>query len=411
MNAPNDLHPGKRILFAIPMNFGPRWGFWTRDSGLVVLMLRNMGYDARLVALGDSTTETEGQPVLPISLSEMQSPEWWRSQKPDAVVLCTWSAPRYDAIRKAALAATPRVVERLDTDGIRSARLFPAAYLIRSWAGKVDNLPPYARWLAFLTAAARTALLYAFPQLMDARMVATMRQLPAITAESPIAAERIQQMFKTFGSGPHRVVMIPHPVNEEAIAYQGQPKENRIITVGRWASAQKDYSMLQKVLRGFLERHPDWEATVVGSGVPAADRAAAVNGEGWQRRVTFHDNLTHDLLMPEYSRSKIYLMVSRFESFCIAAAEALCCGCSVVGSVEVPSSYYFAQNESGTVAPHRTSASFLETLDLEVACWGRGGRNPKAIAAVSREQMGARAVAEANLALFAEIVPWDGFGR
>ena len=387
------------------MPFGPRWGFWTRDSGLVVLMLRKMGYDAWLVALGDSSTETEGQPVLPISLEEMRNPAWWKAQKPDAVVLCTWSAPRHDAIRKAALAATPRVIERLDTDGIRSARLFPRAYFIRAWAGWADKLPTYARWLASPLALARTALLYAFPRLMDTKMVATMRQLPAVTAESPVAATNIQQMFETFAGAPHRVVMIPHPVNDEIMRYDGTPKENLIITVGRWASAQKDFPMLVKVLKGFLQRHPDWRAIVVGSGVPASDSTLGDTAEEWRRRITFHESLTHVQLAPEYNRAKIYLMVSRFESFCIAAAEALCCGCSVVGSSDVPSSYYFAQNESGSVSPSRTVASFLETLDREVECWAKGGRNPKVIATVSREELSARAVAEANLKLMEEILP------
>jgi glycosyltransferase involved in cell wall biosynthesis len=389
----------KRIFFALPIPFGPRWGFWTRDSGLVVLALRKMGYDAWLVALGDAATETEGQPVLPVSLAEMKSTEWWKAQKPDAVVLCTWSAPRYDAIRKAALAATPRVVERLDTSGNRSARLFPRACYVQLWGGYRDRLPGYARWLAVPLAAARTAVLYTFPQLLDARMAASMKLTRALIAESPIAAARIGQIIETFAGGGQRVAMIPHPVNEAVIRYDGTAKENRIISVGRWGSAQKDFPLLMKVLKGFLQRHSDWDAIVVGSGIPAHERAAETGAEEWRRRIIFHDNLTHEQLVTEYSSAKIYVMVSRYESFCIAAAEALCCGCSVVGSVDVPSSQLFAQNESGAVAPARTSPSFLTTLDEEVESWARGKRNPKAIASLSQGQMGSHAVAEATVKL------------
>jgi len=35
---------------------------------------------------------------------------------------------------------------------------------------------------------------------MDARIVATIRQLPAAIAESPIAAERMQDMIQTFSA-------------------------------------------------------------------------------------------------------------------------------------------------------------------------------------------------------------------
>ena len=397
--------PMKRILFAIPLPYGPDWGFWTRDSGLVVLTLRDMGYDAWLVALGDSTTVTTGHPILPVSPETMKSADWWRAQKPDAVVLNTWSAPRYDAIRTAALAATPRVVERLDTSGARSARLFPGPYFIRYWGDYAERLPAAVRWLAPLPAAAHTALLYSFPALMDIPMVTTMNRLPAVIVESPLAAVRIEQTFQRFSGTNHRVTMIPHPVNEATIHYNRTPKENRIITVGRWATVQKDFPMLQKVLKAFLLRHPDWQATVVGSGVPACDLVRDAGTEEWRQRITFHEKMTHDQLAIDYNRSKIYLMVSRFESFCIAAGEALCCGCSVVGSDAVPSSYYFAETESGTVAATRTVKDFQKALDNEVERWKNGGRNPEAIATVSRRRMGSRAVAEATLALLKDVVP------
>jgi len=395
----------KRILFAIPLPYGPDWGFWTRDSGLVVLALRKMGYDAWLVALGDSTTVTEGQPVLPISLEDMRSSDWWRGQRPDAAILNTWSAPRYDAIRKAALAATPCVVERLDTDGARSARLLPKPYFICSWGGYSDKLPAYARWLAPFPAAARTGLLYLLPGLMDARIVATIRQLPAAIAESPIAAERMQDMIQTFSGARHQIKVIPHPVNEDVIRYTGCPKENRIITVGRWNTFQKDFPLLRKVLEAFLQRHPEWEAVVVGSGVSARDRVTRNGAEEWRRRMTYHEKLTHEQLAVEYSRSKIYLMVSRFESFCIAAAEALCCGCSVVGSCDVPSSSYFAETQSGDVAAVRTPKAFLETLDREVESWTKGKRNPETIASVWRERAGCEAVARTTMSFLEDVLP------
>ncbi len=399
----------KRILFALPIPYSPQGGFWTRDAGLMVVTLRQMGYDAWLIALGDASTETEDKPVLAVSLEDLNRADWWKAQRPDAVVLSTWSAPRYDALRQAALAATPLVVERLDTDGVRSARNHPKAYYIRAWGAYWDNLPAYVRWSAPFLAMARTALFYAFPRLMDARMVATMGRVPALMAESPIAAQRIQQMFTIFSGTQHRIELIPHPVNEEVVHYDGAPKQNQIITVGRWATAQKDFPMLQKVLAGFLQRHPDWRAVVVGSGVPARDLITADSGaEEWRRRITFHEKLTHEELRTEYSRSKIYLMVSRYESFCIAAAEALCCGCSVVGSCTVPTSYYFAETQSGAVAATRTADAFLETLDGELESWNKGERVPATIASIWRNRAGSHEVSRATLALLEEIAPGDG---
>ena len=393
----------KRIICALPIPYGPNWGFWTRDAGLMVLTLRDMGYDAWLVSLGDATTDTTNRPVMAVPLEELSMPEWWQAQKPDAVVLSGGSAPRHDAMRKAALSVTPRVVERLDTDGVRSARLFPGPYLVRAIGGYQDQLPAYARELSLPLAAARTALFYAFPRLMDERMVATMMRLPAMMAESPIALDRMQRMCQTYSGHQHHIAMIPHPVNEAEIHYDGTPKENVLISVGRWDSYQKDYPLLRKIIQGFLERHPDWKAMVVGRGIPAADFDPGRNTEEWRTRASFHTKLEHAELAKAYNRSKIYLMASRYESFCIAAAEALCCGGSVVGSCTVPTSYYFAENNAGRVVDPRNLRTFLSALDAEVDSWTKGERNPESISSLALSRTGTRAVAQATIALLEQI--------
>jgi len=106
----------------------------------------------------------------------------------------------------------------------------------------------------------------------------------------------------------------------------------------------------------------------------------------------------------EYNRAKIYLMASRYESFCIAAAEALTCGCTVVGSSEIASAYYFTETNSGLVAPTRTHCDFSRTLDAEVEMWAAGRRDPARIAAIWKERAGSREVARQTLA-FLESIP------
>jgi len=394
----------KRILLAIPLPYGTDWGYWTRDpSGLTALALRQMGYDAWLVAL-DSDQPLDDKPVIRASMEELGNAEWWKAQRPDGVVLNTWSAFRYDAIRRAARAATPQVLERLDTDGFRSARLFPAQLCLRNWGAYRDKLPPLLRWLAGPLAAGRVSFLYLFPALMDARVVATMHEVAGLIVESPIAGERIQKMMVAFSGKEQRIRVIPHPVDEDDITYVEVPKENRIITVGRWSASQKDFPMVLRVLKKFLQIHPDWTATVVGGGVPARYRSRATAGEEWERRVIYPDKLGHKELAKEYARSKIYLMASRHESFCIAAAEALYCGCSVVGSSAIPSASYFAETASGTVAPERTPQAFVEAMQQEVDAWAHGRRDPQAIAAIWRDRAGSHAVARATLE-FLESIP------
>jgi glycosyltransferase involved in cell wall biosynthesis len=395
--------PLQRLFFVLPLPYSPDGGFWPRDCGLLVRVLREKGYDAWLAALGDDSTPTEGQPVIAAPLEKLASAAWWKAQKPDGIVFTGWSAPRFDGIRRAALAATPRVVERLDTAGFRSARLFPRRYFEIARIQYTDAGRPGFRSAALPLALARTALCYAFPRLMDVPMARTMGQLPGLIAESPIAAQNIRRMIERFAPPAPRIEVIPHPVNTADVHSTGAPKENLLVSVGRWEARQKDFPMLHRVLRGFLEKHPDWRAIIVGGGVPHAIAHFATR-ERWEERVTFAGRLEHAELGTIYNRARIYLMASREESFCIAAAEALSCGASVVGSDAVPSSSYFAEFASGRVAAPRSCDAFCRALDQEVRSWENGERDPAAIAREWTRRVGADQVA-ARTVEFLESIP------
>jgi hypothetical protein len=102
-------------------------------------------------------------------------------------------------------------------------------------------------------------------------------------------------------------------------------------------------------------------------------------------------------------RSKIFLMTSRTESFNIAAAEALCCGCSVVGPVEIASVPFFAGEASGTVACRQRRSHFLDALGAEVQAWEAGMRNPGRIAQTWLAAVGSAAVAKKTLECLASL--------
>ena len=129
----------QRILALLPIQYSDHWGFWFRDAGLVVATLREMGYDAWLVALpGPDSAETK-EPVIQVPLEELARPEWWQAQKPDAVISLMWGASRYAAIRRAALTVTKRFLEKLDTDGIRSPRIWLAEYFLATCTQVADT--------------------------------------------------------------------------------------------------------------------------------------------------------------------------------------------------------------------------------------------------------------------------------
>src|ERR1700677_3409427 len=156
---------GRRILGVLPLPYGDTYGFDNRDIGLLVYTLRAMGEDAPLVALPvPGELPAPGKPVILATVQQLSDPAWWRAQNADAVVLSMWSAPRFDAIRRAACSVTSCVVERLDTDGARSARLYPEPFFLQAFGEYGDKNP---MWRAWLLAAAKTTASALLPSLID----------------------------------------------------------------------------------------------------------------------------------------------------------------------------------------------------------------------------------------------------
>ena len=83
-------------------------------------------------------------------------------------------------------------------------------------------------------------------------------------------------------------------------------------------------------------------------------------------------------------------------SFGIAAAEALCCGCSVVAgeSVSMASFAWFVSENSGRLSATDDVQGHARALRDELHEWDRGGRDPAAISAIWARRLHTEKVAE-----------------
>lgn len=391
-----------RVLGLLPLPYTDRGGFWHRDVGLIVQTLRALGNDAKLVAYRTKEAESSQFPVLLGTADELNDGAWWRSHAPDAVISNTWGAPRFARMRAAALGATSCFVEKLDTDGIRSPWIWPSQYFVETWTHLRDRgNPAWKRYGALGLALLRTFAVGAFPSLLDRRMATLMAELPKIVAESPLAAERIRRFLRSYSLTPPRIESIPHPVSLRDLGFKEgiQARENRVVAVGRWHEHQKNFPLLLAVLGRFLRIHPEWRAEIIGQ-LPenAKDQVRRLIDDG-RDRLQLRGVVPHEEIGTIYWASKIFLITSRHESFNIAAAEALCCGCSVVGPVEIASTEYFAGTSSGTVAPRRRAVHLVDALCTEAEHWSAGSRAPEQIAAYWRQEVGAESVSRRLLEL------------
>ena len=326
MNSPRGV---RRIFLYTDLGARVTRAFWHRDLGLLTKAFRSLGHDAWLIihppaeATRHPPPATRQNPVIWASLSDVRDPYWWKVHKPDLVILGLWTRPKYDPIRRAALSATPHVIERADSDGMRTASCGLTTYARRRHDYFRDLT---VCWPILVSVSASLgyslASVFATPWL-EARLARTLKLLPAITVETPLATGLWKKLAIRLGADSGRIHCVPHPIQTDI--FRPNPsviKRDRIISVGRWESYQKNLPLLLKTLHAFLDQHRTWSSLVIGSGLPGASP---------HPRIAFSAPLAPPQLACRMQESKIFLSASRYESFGLAAAEAASCGCLVAG--------------------------------------------------------------------------------
>jgi len=360
-----------KILLYTDLTIRPDQLFWHRDLGLLTQAFRDLGHEAYLVvhlatepapppAISNELAHTREQPcvaqqglprpsvagplptfapshiptsaasnikhptskiledpVLWPSPSDVRDPLWWQSQKPDLVILGLWTRPKYDPIRRAALSATPHVIERADSDGMRTASCGLLTYAKRRFDYFRDRT---FRWPSPLSILA--SIFYSFTSILatpwiEYRLRKTLRLLPSILVETPRATALWKSLATRLGADPEKIHCVPHPIQTDIFKFDPTiQKKNQIISVGRWESYQKNLPLLLKILRSFLDKNPSWTSLVIGSGLPAKSP---------HPRITFLPPLAPPDLARHIQESRIFLLSSRYEGSNLAAAEALAC--------------------------------------------------------------------------------------
>jgi len=322
-----------RILLFTDLKIGSKDLFWCRDLGLLTKAFRELGHDARLVVhpTGESTRHSppanRQDPVIWASPSDVRNPLWWQRHKPDLVILGLWTRPKYDPIRRAALSATPRIIERADSDGMRTASCGLRTYARRRYDYFRDRTGLWPAGFSIPVSTLYSAASILATPWIEARLAKTLRLIPGLAVETPAATDLWKKLAARLGNDPSRIHWIPHPIQSNIFQPDpAVPKTNQVISVGRWESYQKNLPLLLKTLHAFLNQNPVWSALVICSGLPETSP---------HPRITFSSPLTAPLLARRMQESKIFLSTSRYESFGLAAAEAHVCGCRIVAKAGI----------------------------------------------------------------------------
>lgn len=350
-----------------PVDFPSDPHFWGRDTGLLCRSMRDLGVDCSCIMPGSPAGMDEGG-ALRASMDSLRSSEWWKSHGLDVVVLYAWGDPRYQDIARAIREAGILLVQNLDSAGIES----PYADIRNWWVSLTDMIqgPQPLSSKARLVARMVRDL---FPFIYESRRLTMLEESDVLAVVSPAAGVSISDYAGALGRKhlASRIRVIPHAV-PEIMRYDGRSKSKTVICVGRWNKEdwhQKNPQRTLDVARRFCDAHPDWSFEIIGRG---ADRLSAhfpCASEPSNLRFTPH--LERDVLRERYLDSHLIFCASRFESYHIASAEAVCCGCRVVVPDHplLSSTAWFTTHDSGTVAKSHDAEELLAALNREVACF------------------------------------------
>lgn len=367
-----------RIFTCTPRDFSGGEDFFSRDSGLLCRGLQAIGVFSRAVMPGARMPEDQDD-LIRTEYRNLESAEWWRAQRLDGVVLYAWGRPRFRKVAAAIREAGIPLVLNQDNSGVVSPLNGPAVWLRHIWhqTGRGCESDSWRR-LARLVAGGLTYGLV----LTDPLRRKHLSYGDWIACVCPMAVEHYRHLCGIYGGVElaDRVTLLPHPV-EGRFIFTGGAKEERIVCVGRWADkSQKRPFLMMTVLERLLAVDPV-EAAIVGTPTSEMERWHRDLPKGIRDRVRLHGHLGRNRLASLLAISRVFYSPSAYESFGIAAGEALCSGCSVVAAdlASMGSFGWFTEEGCGSVAKKDNASGHLAALRVELGKWRGGSRSPQAI--------------------------------
>ena len=362
-----------------------------KDPAQITLGLRDLGADAIYVSRGVLSAGV-GDPPFPLVLDgDLHDRAFWSSLKLDAALVISRLAPDARPIIDAIRACGVRLVLKADSDGTLGYPLAPNYLRILDWrAAPVRTLLRTLKWRAPLQHFVR-------PKLEQIGLA------DAVVIESPGALANVQRVLAHWKMPAlaGRVHFVPNPVAPDIIAAPvPESREALVAAVGRWDDERpKNTAAMVASLVEFLGTRDDFRAVIIGPGVPLVERLLADCPAATRTRIEVAGPVDHGRLPAYLGRARMLLMPSRMESFGIAAAEAVCCGCSVVVTPVESLAFLAGGGQSGTVAAGFGAGEIHRALVDDARKWDQGSYSPLAIAARWRAVLDRRVIASRLLEL------------
>jgi len=339
----------------------------TKDPGQIPIGLNEIGFDTSLITLNKKDLNDYKAPfqIIPISSFDKIGDV---AKSFDVFIVYSWLGWRFNGLIKEIKKLNKKIIIKSDSDGTLGGVFEP-----KSKPFYIKNVikHPFSRTtLVYFT----KIIAPNFQKSIYKKIIEQIEIVDAVVIESPDAANNLS-FFLTKNGRPdliNKIHIIPNPVTPDLINSEIETKENIVISIGRWNDiGPKNPEGLVQTLNKFLSFKTNWKAVIIGPGENVIEMYMKKFkiSNNIRQRINITGSLPHEKIKDYLLKSKIFFMPSRWESFGIAAAEALCCGCTVVGSPIESLRYLTNQGFSGNVSYSLDKDALFGTLVYESNKW------------------------------------------
>ena len=358
-----------------------------KDPGIIAESLCNLGHEVTIYCFSTDNKKFGNIEIKKISKNLGNSIKFWQKEDVDTIILYSWLSLRFLKMIKALKKANKKLLLKLDSDGHLISPLKPT--YLRTFGRK--NSPK--QWIIHLI---RILQWYIFGNIISHKKIKQLLLCDGAIIESPLALNRLNKSLKHWNKNQliKKIHFIPNPINDD-ITKQiiTQKKENTIISIGRWNDKQKNKKGLLKVIAQY--KTLDWKIILIGQGsdaiknkiIESKKTSSNINIESFEK-------IEHKEIFKYLISSKIIFAPSNYESFNLAVAEALCCGCSLAGT-PIESFYYFSQNKKfGSISKNFNSLEIKKTIEIEIDKWNKKEYSENYISEYWKKELNAKKVCQ-----------------
>lgn len=363
-----------------PVRFLGDHTFFARDSGLLCMGFNEIGIKCKAIMPGPVMANDQTEDLIRTDYKNLEDPEWWRQLGGKGVVLYAWGMGKYRKIAEAIRKSGMILVSHLDTGGILGIINGIPEYSGSLWRCTLSNSNSYL--VASLQYATRFCYAVSIGLIRnDLGRAIHLQYADIIGSTSPIALERIKNVCRIYGGDDlaSRVHLIPHP-NASYMTTGDTVKERLMVAIGRWDDEKvKGTEILKETCKILLEKDADLQIEIYGPRPVSMDNWHKCLDPQTRKRLHLVGLVPNIELRKALQRAQVELCTSLTESNHTVSAEALCCGCSVVGPdvPEIPSMKWFT-TPYGTLTPRTAEALSLGVL-AELKAWDKADRIPSVI--------------------------------